>query len=72
MTLLAGSAEDCVTGHLFSLAQNLMSSVPSGEHFINISCPLRPSVSDPVLDLGLCVSSASGRASAVDFWGAWG
>lgn len=62
VTLLAGSAEDCVTGHLFSLVQNLMSSVPSSEHFINISCPLRPSISDPVLDPGLCVSSASGRA----------
>ena len=62
VTLLAGSAEDCVKGYLFSLAQNLMSSIPSSEHFINISCPLRPSISDPALDLGLCVSSASGRA----------
>ena len=71
VTLLAASAEDCVKGHLFSLAHNLMSSIPSSEHFINISCPSRPSISDPALDLGLCVSLASGRAHC-GLWGCMG
>ena len=71
VTLLAGSAEDCVKGYLFSLAQNLMPSIPSSEHFINISCPLRPSISGPALGSGLCVSSASAELT-VDFRGTWG